>query len=118
MSLPNSQVASCVVSLQLDYKLLKVCVSPRFSPIMSTQIWAGVQERVAEEGLNEYIFQSFLARKVGGTVVCSLQVPSVLKALVSLTARPDIATETQGSASHQMWLQFSHFYMPCYTHHF
>lgn len=48
MSLPNSQVASCVVSLQLDYKLLKVCASPRFSPIMSTQIWAGVQERVAE----------------------------------------------------------------------
>lgn len=48
MFLPNSLVASCVVSPQLDYRLLKVRASPPFSPIMPKQIWAGAQERLAE----------------------------------------------------------------------
>lgn len=48
VSLPNSLVASCVVSLQLDYRLLKVHTSLPFSPIMPKQIWVGAQERLAE----------------------------------------------------------------------
>lgn len=35
-----------------------------------------------------------------------------------LSAWPDTATETQGSASHPMRRRVSHFYMPRYTHHF
>lgn len=64
MSLPNSQVASCAVSRQLDYKLLKVCASPPFSPITPTQTWAEVQERVAEKRA-QWINLSELSGKEG-----------------------------------------------------
>lgn len=51
-------------------------------------------------------FRALWQGKIGGTVVCFLQVLLVHKALVPLSASPDTATETQGSASHQMRLQF------------
>lgn len=126
MCLPNSRVASCVFSPQLDPKLLKVCATPPFTPTMPKQFWAGAQETLAERrdqrvhvpepsGGESWWYRGWADL---GLEVCFLKVSPVLEALVTLSVWPDAATQARGAVSQRTQLQFSHFYMPCYTHHF